>query len=212
MREQMHVRIVPMTGDHLDEVAELERICFRTHGILLDCSRTFVVRPDYFKRWLRRLALLGYNMAMLYTKDAYQVPPERVAEYVFGYTILNDVTARELNRHKQNYFMKSLDGTCPLGPWIVTADEIAYPPRLNIRLSVNGEPRQNGNTGDMIFGVTEIVSELSRGVTLPAGVIIATGSPTGIGFGMNPPVYLRDGDVVTCEIDGIGRLENTVRD
>lgn len=145
-------------------------------------------------------------------KDAYQVPPEKVAEYIFGYTILNDITARELSRHKQNYFMKSLDGSCPLGPWIVTADEIAYPPRLSIRLFVNGEPRQNGNTGDMIFDITQIVSELSRGVTLPAGTIIATGSPTGIGFGMVPPVFLKDGDVVTCEIEGIGVLTNTVRD
>lgn len=76
-----------------------------------------------------------------------------------------------------------------MGPWIVTADEIPYPPELQIRLSVNGEPRQNGNTGDMIFGISEIVSELSRGVTLQAGTIFATGSPTGIGFGMKPPVF-----------------------
>ena len=202
---------------HADEMADA-----------LKTERTERVWPIFFGKAVDRcrgtgedipshsdfISTLDYEceLGVILWKDAYQVPPERVAEYVFGYTILNDVTARELNRHKQNYFMKSLDGTCPLGPWIVTADEIAYPPRLNIRLSVNGEPRQNGNTGDMIFGVTEIVSELSRGVTLPAGAIIATGSPTGIGFGMNPPVYLRDGDVVTCEIDGIGRLENTVRD
>ena len=145
-------------------------------------------------------------------KDARKVPPEKVSEYIFGYTILNDITGRELSRHKQNYFMKSLDGSCPLGPWIVTADEISYPPQLAIRLSVNGEPRQNGNTRDMIFDITQIVSELSRGMTLPAGTIIATGSPTGIGFGMDPPVFLKDGDVVTCEIEGIGVLVNTVRD
>lgn len=160
------------------------------------------------------ISTLDYEceLGVILWKDAYQVLPEKVAEYIFGYTILNDITARELSRHKQNYFMKSLDGSCPLGPWIVTADEIAYPPRLSIRLSVNGEPRQNGNTGDMIFDITQIVSELSRGVTLPAGTIIATGSPTGIGFGMVPPVFLKDGDVVTCEIEGIGVLTNTVRD
>ena len=160
------------------------------------------------------ISTLDYEceLAVILWKDACKVPPEKVPEYVFGYTILNDITGRELSRHKQNYFMKSLDGSCPLGPWIVTADEIAYPPRLSIRLSVNGEPRQNGNTGDMIFDITQIVSELSRGVTLPAGTIIATGSPTGIGFGMDPPVFLKDGDVVTCEIQGIGVLTNTVRD
>lgn len=160
------------------------------------------------------ISTLDYEceLAVILWKDACKVPPEKVPEYVFGYTILNDITGRELSRHKQNYFMKSLDGSCPLGPWIVTADEIAYPPRLSIRLSVNGEPRQNGNTGDMIFDITQIVSELSRGVTLPAGTIIATGSPTGIGFGMDPPVFLKDGDVVTCQIEGIGVLTNTVRD
>ena len=160
------------------------------------------------------ISTLDYEceLGVILGKDAYQVPREQVEDYIFGYTVLNDVTARELSRHKQNYFMKSLDGTCPIGPWIVTAEEIAYPPRLDIRLWVNGELRQNGNTRDMIFDVTDIVSELSRGVTLPAGTIIATGSPTGIGFGMNPPVFLKDGDVVTCQIEKIGELTNTVRD
>ena len=160
------------------------------------------------------ISTLDYEceLGVILGKDAYQVPREQVADYIFCYTVLNDVTARELSRHKQNYFMKSLDGTCPLGPWIVTAEEIAYPPRLDIRLWVNGEPRQHGNTGDMIFDITDIVSELSRGVTLPAGTIIATGSPTGIGFGMNPPVFLKDADVVTCQIEKIGVLTNTVRD
>lgn len=160
------------------------------------------------------ISTLDYEceLGVILGRDAYQVPREQVADYIFGYTIINDVTARELSRHKQNYFMKSLDGTCPMGPWIVTAEEVPYPPQLNIRLSVNGEPRQNGNTRDMIFDIGDIVSELSRGVTLPAGTVIATGSPTGIGFGMNPPVFLKDGDVVTCQIEKIGVLTNTVRD
>lgn len=160
------------------------------------------------------ISTLDYEceLAVILGRDAFRVPPEEVESCVFGYTILNDVTARELSRHKQNYFMKSLDGACPLGPWIVTADEIPYPPRLRLRLSVNGELRQDGNTQDMLFGITEIISQLSQGMTLPAGAIFATGSPTGIGFGRNPPVFLKDGDVVTCEIEGIGVLENTVRD
>lgn len=160
------------------------------------------------------ISTLDYEceLAVILGKDAYQVPPEQVPGYIFGYCILNDVTGRELSRHKQNYFMKSLDGTCPMGPWIVTADEIPYPPRLRISLSVNGEPRQDGNTGDMIFGISQIVSELSRGVTLQAGTIFATGSPTGIGFGRKPPVFLKDGDVMTCTIEKLGTLENTVKD
>lgn len=160
------------------------------------------------------ISTLDYEgeLAVILGKDAYRVPAEQVSDYIFGYSVLNDVTGRELNRHKQNYFMKGLDGSCPMGPWIVTADEIPYPPKLQIQLSVNGELRQNGNTADMIFGVSEIVSELSKGITLQAGTIFATGSPTGIGFGMNPPVYLKDGDVMTCTIEKIGTLENTVRD
>ena len=171
------------------------------HGEAVPSHSDFISTLDY-----------ECELAVILGKDAYQVPAEEVSDYIFGYSILNDVTGRELSRHKQNYFMKSLDGSCPMGPWIVTADEIQYPPELQIRLSVNGEPRQNGNTGDMIFGISEIVSELSRGVTLQAGTIFATGSPTGIGFGMKPPVFLKDGDVMRCTIEKIGVLTNTVKD
>ena len=171
------------------------------HGEAVPSHSDFISTLDY-----------ECELAVILGKDAYQVPAEEVSDYIFGYSILNDVTGRELSRHKQNYFMKSLDGSCPMGPWIVTADEIPYPPELQIRLSVNGEPRQNGNTGDMIFGISEIVSELSRGVTLQAGTIFATGSPTGIGFGMKPPVFLKDGDVMRCTIEKIGVLTNTVKD
>lgn len=160
------------------------------------------------------ISTLDYEceLAVILGRDVRDVSADEVADCVFGYSVLNDVTGRELSRHKQNYFMKSLDGSCPMGPWIVTADEIAYPPKLRIQLSVNGEPRQDGSTADMIFGVSEIVSELSRGVTLPAGCIFATGSPTGIGFGMNPPVFLKDGDEMVCTIEGIGTLVNRVSD
>lgn len=107
--------------------------------------------------------------------------------------------------------MKSLGRHLSHGAVVVTADEIAFPPQLRIRLWVNGQLRQNGNTRDMIFDAADIISELSRGVTLPAGTIFATGSPTGIGFGMNPPVFLQDGDEVTCEIEGLGVLTNRVK-
>ena len=169
-------------------------------------------KNGYIRSILARRSTAASAMEKRSPPTATLFPRWIMSDYIFGYSILNDVTGRELSRHKQNYFMKSLDGSCPMGTWIVTADEIPYPPELQIRLSVNGEPRQNGNTGDMIFGISEIVSELSRGVTLQAGTIFATGSPTGIGFGMKPPVFLKDGDVMRCTIEKIGVLTNTVKD
>lgn len=153
------------------------------------------------------------ELGVILGKNACNVPAERVREYIFGYTIINDVSARNLQTgHKQWYFGKSLDGYTPMGPCIVTADEIAYPPVLGIRCSVNGELRQNGSTGDLITTIDQIVAELSRGMTLKAGTVIATGTPAGVGMGMQPPCFLKADDVVTCEIDGIGTLTNVVDD
>ena len=133
--------------------------------------------------------------------------------YVFGYTILNDVSARDVQTaHKQWYFGKSLDGFTPIGPCIVTADEFdTYPPKLGIRSFVNGEKRQDSNTGLQIFDIDHVIHELTQGMTLKAGTIIATGTPAGVGMGMDPPQFLKPGDTVRCEIDGIGSLTNTVR-
>lgn len=151
------------------------------------------------------------ELGVILGKDAFQVPEEQVQDYIFGYTIINDVSARDLQTgHKQWYFGKSLDGFTPIGPCIVTADEIAYPPVLGIRCTVNGEMRQNGSTADFITTIAQVVAELSRGMTLKAGTIIATGTPAGVGMGMEPPCFLKAGDVVTCEIDGIGTLTNVV--
>lgn len=134
-------------------------------------------------------------------------------DHVFGYTILNDITARDIQRrHGGQYFKgKGLDGSCPLGPWIVTADAIGDPHALAIGLSVNGERRQDGNTASMIFDIPTLIASLSEGMTLEPGDVIATGTPSGVGYAMEPPRFLVDGDVVTCEVENIGRLENTVR-
>ena len=114
--------------------------------------------------------------------------------------------------HKQWYFGKSLDGFTPIGPCIVTADEFGtYPPKLGIRSFVNGEKRQDSNTGLQIFDIDHVIHELTQGMTLKAGTIIATGTPAGVGMGMDPPQFLKPGDTVRCEIDGIGSLTNTVR-
>ena len=151
------------------------------------------------------------ELAFIVGKDAKDVAEEDVEEYIFGYTIINDVSAREVQtRHKQWYFGKSLDRFTPMGPWIVTADEISFPPRLAGRSRVNGELRQDGNTKQLIFGIPHIMQELTRGMTLKAGTIVATGTPAGAGMGFDPPKFLKPGDVVECEIESIGRLTNTV--
>lgn len=134
-------------------------------------------------------------------------------EHVFGYTIINDISARDLQfRHKQFFLGKSLDGACPMGPFIVTADEIPNPQQLNLRSWVNGEVKQESSTREMVFSVARIIAVLSRGMTLEPGDIIATGTPSGVGFARTPPEFLKAGDIVECEIEGIGRIRNRVMD
>jgi 2-keto-4-pentenoate hydratase/2-oxohepta-3-ene-1,7-dioic acid hydratase in catechol pathway len=142
------------------------------------------------------------------------IPRERALAHVFGYTIVNDITARDLQRkHGGQYFKgKGLDGSCPTGPWIVTADEIADPSRLAIRSRVNGALRQDSTTASMIFDIPTLIASLSEGLTLEPGDILATGTPSGVGYAMDPPQFLVDGDVVACEVEGIGVLENPVRE
>lgn len=152
------------------------------------------------------------ELAVIIGQDAWQVRPEEVRNHLFGYTILNDVSARNIqNRHQQWYFGKSLDGFAPMGPCILTADSLAYPPKLAVQSYVNGELRQNSNTEMMIFDIDHIVSELSQGMTLKAGTIISTGTPAGVGMGFNPPKFLKSGDVVECRIEKIGSLSNLVK-
>ena len=151
------------------------------------------------------------ELGVVIGKDAKDVKREDVPDYVFGYTIVNDVSARNLQtRHKQWYFGKSLDGFTPMGPCIVSADEFAFPPKQKIACRVNGEVRQDSTTGHLITGITDIIVMLSRGMTLKAGTVIATGTPAGVGMGMTPPTFLKPGDVVECEIEGIGVLRNVV--
>jgi len=131
---------------------------------------------------------------------------------IFGYTCLNDVTARDLQRkHGQWFKGKTLDGTAPLGPWIVPAEAIADPQTLDIKLRVNGEVKQHASTSTMIFSVKRIIAELSAGLTLEPGDVIATGTPEGVGFARTPPEFLKDGDVVEVEVEKIGVLRNPVR-
>lgn len=152
------------------------------------------------------------ELAVIIGKKARNVPAEEAERYIFGYTVLNDVSARVLQTsHKQWYFGKGLDGFTPMGPCITTADEIAFPPRLAITCRVNGELRQDSTTDLLLTGIPEIIAELSSGMTLLPGTIIATGTPAGVGMGFDPPRFLKSGDSVECRIEGIGTLQNTVR-
>jgi len=136
---------------------------------------------------------------------------ERALQHVFGYTVINDISARDLQfRHKQFFLGKSLDGACPMGPVIVTRDEIVVPQELALKSWVNGVLKQDSSTRHMIFDIATIIETLSRGMTLEPGDIIATGTPSGVGFARNPPEFLKSGDVVECEVEGIGRLRNRV--
>ncbi len=129
-------------------------------------------------------------------------------QHVFGYTIVNDVTARDVQmRHQQWDMGKSFDTFCPMGPWIVTADELDGT-LTRVRCWVNGELRQDGSTEQMIFDIPTLIETVSRGITLYPGDVIATGTPAGVGMGLSPPRYLRTGDRVRVEIDGIGSIEN----
>jgi len=137
---------------------------------------------------------------------------ERALDHIFGYTIVNDVSARDLQmRHGGQWFKgKSLDGTCPMGPWLVTRDELGAANDLSIRLKLNGVSKQDSNTRFMLFDLPALIAELSKGLTLEAGDIIATGTPDGIGAVRQPPEFLKPGDVVECEIEGIGTLRHGV--
>lgn len=139
------------------------------------------------------------------------IPEAEAYGHVFGYTVINDVSARELQRrHKQFFIGKSLSGFCPMGPCIVTADEIEDPHDLELWCRVNGVEKQHSNTRHQIFSIAQQIAALSRGMWLEPGDILATGTPSGVGFARTPPEYLRPGDVVECEVEGIGTICNRV--
>jgi len=203
--------------DHQDETIKA--------GVAYDKSKTNTI---YFGKRLNRAVgpneyidghfnivdSLDYEveLGVVIGKDAKDVALGDVQDYILGYTIVNDVSARNLQKkHQQWYFGKSLDDFTPIGPWIVTADEFDGIPQVGIRCYVNGELRQNSNTKLLINPIDFVIHELSQGMTLKAGTIIATGTPSGVAMGMDPQPWLRSGDVVRCEIDGIGILENTVK-
>ena len=151
------------------------------------------------------------ELAFVIGRGGRNISREDALGTIFGYTIINDVSARDLQaRHQQFFFSKSLEGAAPMGPWIVTADEIPDPHALGLRLRLNGETMQDSYTGDMIFDIPTIIATLTRGMRLSPGDIIATGTPSGVGMGKTPQRWLASGDILEAEIDGIGVLRNPV--
>ena len=203
--------------DHLKEAAQYDAAAFTKEkpvAVYFSKRVTEAVPPEGIipsHRDLVRRLDYEVELAIVIGKTAKDVKPEEAGDYIFGYTVLNDVSARLLQtEHKQWYFGKSLDGFTPMGPCLVTADEFAYPPVLDISAKVNGELRQSSNTGNLINSITDVLVELTRGMTLLPGTIIATGTPAGVGMGFDPPKFLKPGDVVECTIQGIGTLRSRV--
>lgn len=151
------------------------------------------------------------ELAVVIGKRGRDIPAARALDHVFGYTILNDITARDLQRRHEQWFKgKSLDTFAPMGPAVVHRSAIRDPQRLRLRLWVNGELRQDASTSSMVFPVARLIADLSAGMTLEPGDILATGTPEGVAMGRTPPPWLQPGDVVEAEIEGIGRLRNRI--
>jgi 2-keto-4-pentenoate hydratase/2-oxohepta-3-ene-1,7-dioic acid hydratase in catechol pathway len=153
------------------------------------------------------------ELGVVVGRDGRDIPESEAMSYVFGYTVVNDVSARDQQfaNAKQWDRSKSFDTFCPWGPYIVTCDEITDPHNLGVRTILNGKEMQNSNTKNLIFNVPKIIAYASQGTTLLAGDLIPTGTPFGVGFSRKPPVFLKDGDECVCEVDGIGAIRNRVR-
>jgi len=153
------------------------------------------------------------ELAVVIGREGKNIPREKALDHVFGYMVLNDVTARDIQRRHGGQFFKgkSLDGSCPTGPWIVTADEIPDPAALQLWTRVNGVEKQHDTVASMLFDVAAIISSLSLGMTLEPGDIIATGTPAGVGHARTPPEFLRPGDMIECEVSGIGSIRNHIQ-
>lgn len=171
------------------------------HGDLVDSHSSLVKHLDY-----------EAELAVIIGKKCKNVPVEEAEDCIFGYTIANDISARDIQTsHGQWHKGKSFDTFCPIGPYIAHKSNVAFPPKLKIQSYVNKELRQNGNTGSLIFGIAAIIKDLTAAITLYPGDIILTGTPAGVGAGFNPPRYLKPGDRVDCVIEGLGTLSNTIK-
>lgn len=201
-------------AEHAIEMGSKEDI--PEHIMVFTKAPTTVIGPDEpvlnHKEVSSELDYEG-ELAVIIGKKGRAISKEEALKYVFGYTIINDVTARDLQgRHKQFFIGKSLDATCPMGPWVVHSSAIENPNKLDIRTTVNGEVRQSSNTENFIFPIEEIISVLSKGMTLEPGDVIATGTPAGVGKGFKPPRFLQPGDRMEITVEKIGTLINSIEE
>lgn len=206
--------------NYADHAAEASKFVQREaklprYPIFFSKAPTAVIGPGEDIVWDQRATKeLDYEaeLAVVIGQRGKNIPRDQAYDYIFGYTIVNDVSARDLQRrHGQWHKGKSLDTTCPLGPHIVHKSALSDPMRLDIALRVNGEVRQHSNTARMLFDIPTIIEQLSLGLTLEPGDVIATGTPEGVGFARVPQALLQDGDLVEVEIEGVGVLRNRVR-
>ena len=202
--------------NYREHAAESKSYVPKNPMMFLKSSNT-LNNPNDPVRIPKRSEMIDYEceLAIVIGKEAKNVTRERALDYVLGYTCANDVSARDWQRDRnlgggQFCRSKSFDGFCPLGPWIVTADEIGDPQKLRVKTMLNGQVMQDNSTADMIFDVRTLIESLSSTLTLRAGCVILTGTPQGVGAARTPPVFMKDGDRVVVEIEKIGRLENPI--
>ena len=200
--------------DHREETRSVTGGAYPEHPIIFTRFATTLAAHGETLPIPRVSEVVDYEaeLAVIIGKGGRGISKADALDHVWGYTILNDVTARDIQgRHSQWLLGKSQDTFGPMGPWAVTRDEIDLA-STGVRCWINGELRQDANTADLIFDVPTLIETISQGITLVPGDIIATGTPAGVGIGYKPPKYLRDGDVMKIEISGIGVLENQVRE
>ncbi|GAB3114646.1 fumarylacetoacetate hydrolase family protein [Aestuariicella hydrocarbonica] len=197
---------------HQEEASKLG-VAEQNHQVWFNKQTTCVSGPfDEIDPGVTEKLDYEIELGIVIGKPAKGVKKENARDHIFGYFVANDVSARDWQFHTPTFTMgKSFDTHGPIGPWIITADEVADPQNLDLRCLVNGELRQSNNTSGMVHDIDSQIEYLSTAFTLESGDLIATGTPEGVGVAMDPPVFLQAGDVVRCEIDGIGVIENTVK-
>lgn len=182
--------------------------------IIFTKATTSIVGPDAVVRGsLDPTQTVDYEgeLGVILGKRAFQVPKDKAYDQVFGYVVMNDVTSRELQRHHNQWVIgKGIDTFCPMGPYIVTADEVGDVTKLVLETEINSEPRQKASVADLIFDIPTLIETMSATMTLLPGDIIATGTPDGVGIGFKPPKYLTKGDRMSVRITGLGELNNTI--
>jgi 2-keto-4-pentenoate hydratase/2-oxohepta-3-ene-1,7-dioic acid hydratase in catechol pathway len=206
-------KIMAIGLNYLQHIAELGRPRPSTPMIFAKYPSAVTGPTDPIELNPSATAEVDYEaeLAVVIGRPARDIDAAHAAEHILGYCVANDVSARDLQRAEpQISRSKSLDTFCPIGPWITTADEVPDPQALRITTTVNGVTRQDSTTADLLFGVPDLVAYLSRTMTLETGDVILTGTPSGVGSGMTPPTYLNEGDIVRCEIEKLGHVENRV--